>query len=531
MVTPRAFSGLRFAAAVILTCAAFASGVEFARGADTIPLSPAEQEWLNKHSEWRVAGDYSPPFGWIDKDGVYRGMGADYDELFSKKLGTSVRAIPAASWEESMQQLQDGRCDVCTLMIFTPERAKLVNFSREILELPTVALVRTDSKLKIKSAGDLAGKTVAVVRSWAIHEQLLRDYPRIRLESRDSIAEAILAVSDGSVDAFAGNMASTSYALEKLGITNLKVACMMPYVYSMRVGVRKDWPELVPILDRAIEAITEEEQRKIITRWMPVRVEGWTLEQVLRIAVPVVLVSGLLLLGYHLQNLRREIDLRRAAEEAVLETQHATIVALSALAETRDSDTGAHLERTQRYVKVLAEELQRRSWNNLTALEVDLLSKTAPLHDVGKVGIPDAILNKPGQFTDEEYAIMKTHTTLGAEALEKAGKDCHGSGLFLKQACEIALTHHEKWDGTGYPQGLKGKDIPPGGRIMAVADVYDALRSKRIYKEAMSHERAVEIICEDSGKAFDPAVVEVFRKLGSKFDRIAREFSDEMRKA
>lgn len=492
---------------------------------DAISLSAVEREWLRRHPSWRVVGSASPPFQWIDEKGVYRGMGADYDALISKRLGTTVRAIPAISWTESLRQLWDGRCDACTMMIYTPERAQFINFTKELMELPTVALVRANSPLKIASAADLGGKTVSVPRSWAIHEQLQRDYPSIKLEPQAGVGEALMAVSNGSVDAYVGDLASTSYTMEKLGITNLKVACMMPYTYSLRIGVRGDWPELVPILDRVIDTISEKERREIFSRWVSVRMEGWTLEQVLQIAVPLSLVAGVFALGIYVRGLRREVQMRRAAEQAVLDTQNATIVALAALAETRDEDTGAHLERTSRYVGLLAEELRRQGWGGLTELDVDLFSKTAPLHDIGKVGIPDHILNKPGKLDAEEFAVMQTHTTLGAQALEKAGESCPGS-VFLRRACEIALSHHEKWDGTGYPQRLKGEAISPGGRIMSVADVYDALRSKRVYKPSMSHEQAVKIIREGSGRAFDPAVVRVFEDLAAEFERISVQLAD-----
>jgi putative two-component system response regulator len=218
---------------------------------------------------------------------------------------------------------------------------------------------------------------------------------------------------------------------------------------------------------------------------------------------------------------------RRSREiEAI---KDATILALAGLAETRDTDTGAHIRRTQLYIKTLAEAARKvpAYASALTGETITLLYKTAPLHDIGKVGIPDRILFKPGPLTEEEFAIMKEHTTLGGRAISQAQKQLGISTSFLQLAHEIATTHHEKWDGTGYPAGLRGEQIPLSGRLMAIADVYDALRSRRVYKKAMSHEEACEIIRRDAGRQFDPALTDVFDRVHEDFRRISETYADE----
>lgn len=209
-------------------------------------------------------------------------------------------------------------------------------------------------------------------------------------------------------------------------------------------------------------------------------------------------------------------------------TRDVTILTLASLAETRDNETGAHILRTQRYVKALAEQLRThpRFAAALDPETIDLLYKSAPLHDIGKVGIPDAILLKPGKLTDEEFAIMKGHAQIGADALAICEHEL-GTNSFLRFAREISLTHHEKWDGSGYPAGLRGDDIPISGRLMALADVYDALISKRVYKPAFSHEKAVAIIRDGRGRHFDPDIVDAMNAIESTFRRIAADFSDE----
>ncbi|WP_458576301.1 HD domain-containing phosphohydrolase [Aliamphritea spongicola] len=214
-------------------------------------------------------------------------------------------------------------------------------------------------------------------------------------------------------------------------------------------------------------------------------------------------------------------------------TRDASILGLASLAETRDNETGGHILRTQNYVRVLAEALRDNSryTDLLDDYTIELYYKSAPLHDVGKVGIPDRILLKPGKLTDEEFAIMKQHPQIGADALAVAENKL-GTNCFLKYAREISLTHHEKWDGSGYPNGLRGTDIPVSGRLMALADVYDALISERVYKPAFSHEKAKQIILEGNGSHFDPDVIDAFLAAEQQFIEIADQFADKaMKKA
>ena len=218
---------------------------------------------------------------------------------------------------------------------------------------------------------------------------------------------------------------------------------------------------------------------------------------------------------------------KRTAE--IMAIQDVTINAMASLAETRDNETGNHIRRTQRYVKVLAEKLRfnpRYAHFLNDDKTIELLFKSAPLHDIGKVGIPDRILLKPGRFEPEEFEIMKTHTTLGRDAILQAEKDLGMEMPFLKYAKEIAYGHQEKWDGSGYPEGLSGDDIPISARLMAVADVYDALISRRVYKQPMSHEKAVAIITEGRGSHFDPDMVDAFLELEQEFKKIAATYAD-----
>ncbi|WOX47158.1 two-component system response regulator [Aeromonas sp. XH] len=227
------------------------------------------------------------------------------------------------------------------------------------------------------------------------------------------------------------------------------------------------------------------------------------------------------------QNDFLEQEVQRRTRE-VMAIQEVTIQAMASLAETRDNETGNHIRRTQHYVKLLAELLRDhpRFRHFLNDETIHLLFKSAPLHDIGKVGIPDHILLKPGRLTKEEFEIMMTHTTLGRDAIQRAEDQLGFPVDFLRLAKEIAYSHQEKWDGSGYPQGLSGDDIPISARLMAVADVYDALISHRVYKPGMPHEEAVDIIRQGGGWHFDPDVCAAFLSATEQFKAIAERFSD-----
>ncbi|GMW00385.1 MAG: hypothetical protein AMXMBFR84_15220 [Candidatus Hydrogenedentota bacterium] len=217
----------------------------------------------------------------------------------------------------------------------------------------------------------------------------------------------------------------------------------------------------------------------------------------------------------------------QAQVRQITEAQLSTIFALSTLAESRDPETGAHLERMRSYCALLASEL---ATNGPYAGEIsrdfaDLLYSASPLHDIGKVGVPDNVLCKPGKLTEDEYAIMQTHCQLGADTLRRL-KDKFPDNTFLAMGYEIALYHHEKWNGKGYPSGLRENAIPLSARILALCDVYDALTSKRCYKDAMSHEASAAIIYKERGEHFDPAIVDAFHNCELQFQEICRQFQD-----
>ena len=222
-----------------------------------------------------------------------------------------------------------------------------------------------------------------------------------------------------------------------------------------------------------------------------------------------------------------ESEVSRRTRE-ISSIQDVTVMAMAALAETRGADTTSHLRRVQHYVRALAWKLSAhpRYRGFLTVAHIAMLFKAVPMHDIGKVGIPDSMLLKPGRLTPKEFEVMKTHTTLGRDAIAMAEQALGSQSPFFSMVKDTAYCHHEKWDGTGYPQGLAGDQIPIPARLMAIADMYDALITQRVYREPVSHDEAVRIVVSCRGNHFDPDVVDAFLEVKEQFQAIAMTYAD-----
>ncbi|AEV30649.1 response regulator containing a CheY-like receiver domain and an HD-GYP domain [Sphaerochaeta pleomorpha str. Grapes] len=267
------------------------------------------------------------------------------------------------------------------------------------------------------------------------------------------------------------------------------------------------------------------------------KIKGFSVGGVDYITKPFYAQEVLARVGTHLSmsHMRKELqaynerleDLVQLQVKEIHDSQLATITVISSLSECRDGTTGKHIQRTSILCRELAVELQRNSpYSDLIDDKFILdLSHAAPLHDIGKIGIPDSILMKPGKLTAEEFDIIKMHTLIGATALEKVHAQYPGNS-FINMGVQLARSHHEKWNGTGYPDGLAGKSIPLCGRIMALVDVYDAISSKRPYKEASTHKETVQSIIRDSGTHFDPVIVQAFLQIEEAFAKIRDENGD-----
>ncbi len=233
-------------------------------------------------------------------------------------------------------------------------------------------------------------------------------------------------------------------------------------------------------------------------------------------------------LRLHNERLEQEVARRTSENERI---QDITIQTLASLAETRDCETGNHILRTKHYVRLVALQLRQRARDSdrdrLDDTEIALMFKSAPLHDIGKVGVPDRVLLKPGPLDAEEWALMKQHARFGREAIERAEAQLGTKADFLRVAKEIAGSHHERWDGAGYPDGLAGEAIPLAARLMAPADVYDALISRRCYKAPLPHREVIDIMAGGRGTQFDPLVLDAFLSIRDEIADVARQYTDQ----
>lgn len=247
---------------------------------------------------------------------------------------------------------------------------------------------------------------------------------------------------------------------------------------------------------------------------------------VLPVAVPVLVASLVLAMGFATRYALQQRHVRRWRRQ-LENARQVTIESMAAVAETRDPETGAHIKRTQHYVRAIARRLRHSGAHAATLSDeyIQLLFLSAPLHDIGKVGVPDRILLKPGPLTADEWVVMKRHAEFGRQIILSTSRNIEGDN-FLAMASEIAATHHEKWDGSGYPAGLRGDAIPLTGRIMAVADIYDALINRRCYKPPFPHAQAMQMMRRMRGTTFDPMVLDAFLAIEDEITRIAAEFRD-----
>ncbi len=230
-------------------------------------------------------------------------------------------------------------------------------------------------------------------------------------------------------------------------------------------------------------------------------------------------------LKHQLLTVNRELEQSLSARDSdLIEARNALVVALAKMVENRANESGQHLVRLQEYIRTFGEEVSRSPAfrEQADSSFVELIVSCAPLHDIGKVGLPDHILMKPGKLDADERVIMQAHTTIGAETLQEVAKTHPSATAFLQMAIEIARHHHERFDGTGYPDRLSGQDIPLPARMVSICDVYDALRSRRIYKPALSHNAALQVMCDAASTQFDPALLQIFKHCAPQFEKIYR---------
>ena len=359
----------------------------------------------------------------------------------------------------------------------------------------------------------LAGQEIEPIESNDISGWVLTVYEPIR-------------DADGKCVAYAGADVSLSYMADYMGYFLMRVILILAgffllvIAYALWVtGVHMVYPinAIVTAVEDFISAGTDQEKLDDSVRKLRA-IDVSTSDEVERLYYAVCDMA--------LNQTEQMRSIRRFSENTA-KMQDGLIITMADLVENRDSDTGAHIQKTAAYVRIIVEGLKRKGYyaEKITPKFMSDVVRSAPLHDVGKINIPDNVLNKPGKLTDEEYEIIKTHTTAGRKIMEKAISTVEGEN-YLKEARNMAAYHHERWDGKGYPEGLHGEVIPLAARIMAVADVFDALASPRVYKPAFPLEKALTIIQEGAGSQFDPKCVEVFMESLPEVKAVLKEYSE-----
>ena len=490
-----------------------------------VDLTPEEVEFLQNNTEIRLGIDNDfPPYEFVDIDDVYKGICADYVALIEHYTGIDfVIPFPALTWTEVYDKAKEtDEIDALACIGVTDERKEFFDFSEPYVAYERAIFSNTEETTTY-SLEDLPNISVGVQKN-SSHHSFLLDETSITPTTYDELEDALYSLSENNIDVLVGNLATTAYTIKQLNITNIEIDSIVSTEGNkLAFAVNKDMPLLTSIINKGLSSITQEEKLEINDKWIGITLQsdGVNLQRIFMI-VGIIISVILIVVGliswwnYQLQKVVRE----RTSElnEKVIELKESRIDLVHRLgkaAEYNDRDTGLHVVRVSNYSRILAKKI------GLDEEKCEMIALVAPMHDVGKIGIEDSILKKPGKLSDAEFEKMKEHTSIGEIILFSEDKD-----NLLYHAAIMALEHHEKWNGTGYPNGLKGENINIIARICAIADVFDALTSARTYKKAWSFDEAYDFIVSEKSKHFDPKLVEAFEETKDQFFHIYTSLKD-----
>jgi len=490
--------------------------------AEKTELTLEEKQWLSEHKIIKIAPDpYFPPIEQIDKDGNYTGIAAEFMKIIKSELGIEFQVIHCKDWEEVLQKAKNREVDMLSAAAQTPQRGKYMLFSSPYLEFPGV-IINTKDSGDIKSIEQLYDKTVAIVSGYVWEDFFRLHHPQINVIPVNSLTEGLRKVSTGDVDIMIGTLPVVLYYIEKEGITNLHVAGETGYYTKLSILTRKDWPLLNSIMNKTLQKIPDKKKNAILQNWISIerkpifeRREFWII-LISILALSMVVVSVIYTWNRTLkkqveqktQELKEDIIKRKQAEEKLKKTMNATIETMSKIIEAKDPYTAGHQHRVSLLATAIAKEL------NLSPDKIEGIRIASLIHDIGKIGIPTEILTKPSRLTDIEFSLIKGHSQIGHDILKSID--------FSYPVAEIVLQHHEKLDGSGYPNKLKGDKILLEAKIICVADVVEAMSSHRPYRPALGIDVALEEIIQNKGILYDPEVVDtclkLFKEKGFKFE-------------
>ncbi len=465
---------------------------------DGLRLSKKVAEYLKETPVLKV---YAPnnrdlyPLYYLEKDGEEAGFLVNYFKDIEKMLGVSIHFVRGTSPEAfniNPVIIEVGGKELNNEGFLTTEpyyEGSFYIFNRkEAPFIPDYTSLKNYSLAIVKSP-----VMISYYKTLGISDENIKFYP--------SQEEALEGVSKGEADLFISDLRWTDYLMQKRGIKNLKVAGTLPEKVAFKFGVSPKDEVLHLIISSLEKKLSYEfiDRRKRLFKKEVLLAEDYKLS----ISITLMAFTGFFLLYLHLKRIKGIYGKLKGITIGLVGT-------LESANSYKDEDTGTHVKRINHYSELLAHELRREL--ELSKSFIEDIGLYASLHDIGKIGIPDSILKKPGKLTKEEFDTMKKHSELGYKLIGKLDVSPVASNLIRY--------HHERWNGTGYPAGLSGEDIPVEARIVALADVYDALRQERIYKSAFSHEKAMEIILSEKGEHFDPQIVEAFKRIHREFDYI-----------
>jgi len=490
--------------------------------AEKTELTQEEKQWLSKHEIIKIAPDpYFPPIEQIDKDGNYIGIAAEFMKIIESELGIEFQVVHCKDWEEVLQKAKNREVDMLPAAAQTPQRRKYMLFSSPYLEFPGVIINTKDSE-DIQTTKQLYDKSVAIVSGYVWEDFFSLHHPQINVIPVNSLTEGLRKVSTGDVDVMIGTLPVVLYYIEREGITNLHVAGETGYYTKLSILTRKDWPLLNSIMNKTLQEIPDKKKKDILQKWISIerkpiferRIFWIILISILALSIVVVSVIytwNVILkkqVEQKTQELKEDIIKRKQAEEKLKKTMDATIDTMSNMIEAKDPYTAGHQQRVSQLTTAIAKEL------NLSPDKIEGIRIASLIHDIGKISVPTEILSKSIALSDLEFSLIKEHSQIGYDILKPID--------FSYPVAQIVLQHHERINGTGYPNNLKGGEILLEAKIMAVADVVEAMSSHRPYRPALGINKALEEISENRGILYDPKVVDVclklFKKKGFKFE-------------
>jgi len=588
----------------------------------SVALNKAEREWLYKKIPVRYVYDRDwAPFEWQNEMGKHVGISFDILKLISSKTGIIFEEVATSSLKQSVGLVEQNKVDMYSAVAFNQTRAKDMNFTKnDIFHYKALFLTQNDSKINYMNDEHFENKKIGVVPGNTLTIKMQKKYPNNTFIDIKSTTQGFEMLSNKQLDLLLMNEPTGYYYMSYKGYDkSVKIAKEIDYEFSLKIAITKTMPiEVITIIDKALEKITENEIEDIYNKWTTLKViETTNWELIIKILV--VIFAVLLFILWNNLKLKKMVDKKteelsanlkimdrnliisdtdidgvitycnenmlkitgyeedellgkthstirhpdtpnevfkdlwktissgktwqgeiknkkkdgsfywvdsiispkynskqqllgfksiryditdtkevEALHKEIEDTQREIIFTMGSIGEARSKETGNHVKRVAEYSKLFALKY------GLPLKEAEMLKQASPMHDIGKIAIPDNVLNKPGRFNDEERLIMNKHAKLGFDMLK------HSNRELLQMAAIVAHEHHEKWDGSGYPNKLAGENIHIYGRITAIADVFDALGSDRVYKKAWDDERIFKLFRDEKGKHFDPKLIDIF---------------------